>query len=170
MGKVTNLYSHKIKLNESVALSANIGILAVFFTFMGGIVSFIFYYLFDEYGPDDKPPRNIEWEKHSTLRKLADITLEVVCIGLVSFWLTYFVNSTAPIFPVRSDLAAYVDTYTTGMFFMYTVFLFANDLTSKLKYVYNEHLGLHFDKLFPNSGSILDLNLSYKTEKTNETS
>ena len=170
MGKSVNLYSHKIKFNESFALSANIGFLAIFFTFMGGIVSFVLYYLFDEYGPDDKPPRHLEWEKHSLFRKLADVSLEVVSIGLISFWLTYFINSSVPIIPVNPGLASYVDTYTTGMFFMYTVFLFTNDLTSKLKHLYNKHLGIHFDKLFPNSGSILDLNLSYKTEKTNETS
>jgi len=170
MGKTTNLYSHKIKFNESLGLSANLAFLAIFFTFMGGIVSFILYYLFDEYGPDDKPPRNMQWEKHSLFRKLADVSLEVVSIGLLSFWLTYFVNTSIPIIPVSPVLAPYVDTYTTGMFFMYTVFLFASDLTSKLKFIYNEILGKHFDRIFPNAGSILDFNLSYKTEKSNETS
>jgi len=170
MGKTINLYSHKIKFNESFALSANIGFLAVFFTFMGGIVSFILYYLFDEYGPDDKPPRHLEWEKRPMIQKLMDVSLEVVLLGLISFWLTYFINSSIPIIPVSSGLAPYVDTYTTGMFFMYTVFLFTNDLSSKLKYIYNASLGAQFDKLFPNSGSILDLNLSYKTEKSNQSS
>jgi hypothetical protein len=170
MAKNINLYSHKIKFNESFALSANIGFLAIFFTFMGGIVSFILYYIFDEYGPDDTPPRHLEWEKHSLFRKITDVSLEVVSIGLVSFWLIYFINSSVPIIPVSPSLAPYVDTYTSGMFFMYTIFLFANDLNSKIKHLYNTYIGRHFDKLFPNSGSVLDLNLSYKTEKTNETS
>ena len=55
---------------------------------------------------------------------------------------------------------------------MFTIFLFMNDLSSKLTYIYNEHLGKHFDWIFPNSGSILDLSLSYtkKPRKTDETS
>jgi hypothetical protein len=170
MGKAVNLYSHKIKFNESFGLSANLAFLAIFFTFMGGIVSFILYYLFDEYGPDDTPPRNLEWEKRSLFRKVADVSLEVVSIALLSFWLTYFINSSIPIIPLSPALATYVDTYTTGMFFMYTVFLFSNDLNSKLKFIYNETLGKQFDKIFPNVGSILDFNLSYKTEKTNQSS
>jgi hypothetical protein len=156
-----SLYSHSIGSRDALNLTLNICILAIFFTFIGGFISYIFYYIFDEYGPDDEPKRGMEWEKHSFIRKVADIGLEITSIGVVSFWLTYFINTTAPIFPVRADLVSFVDTYTTGMFFMYTVFLFTNDLSSKLRHIYNEHVGDHFDVLFPSHGSIWDLNLRY---------
>jgi len=136
-------------------------LLAIFYTFLGAFVSFVFYYIFDEYGPDDEPKRGMEWEKHSALRQIADISLEITLIGVVSFWLTYYFNTSAPIFPVRSSLVSFVDTYTTGMFFMFTIFLFTNDLSSKLRYVYNEYVGYHFDVIFPAYGSIWDLNLRY---------
>jgi hypothetical protein len=160
-----SLYSHRIHSGEAFNLTANIVVLSVIFTFIGGFVSYVFYYIFDEYGPDDTPKRGMEWEKHSTLRKVADISLEITAIGLVSFWLTYFVNTNAPIFPVSHDLVSFIDTYTTGMIFMYTVFLFSNDLSSKLRHLYNENIGGHFDMIFPKYGSIWDMNLSYS--KTN---
>jgi hypothetical protein len=158
---VQKMYSQKIGPYEMVNLTLNIGILSIFFTFFGAFVSYIFYYIFDEYGPDDEPKRGMEWEKHSALRQIADISLEITLIGVVSFWLTYYFNTSAPIFPVRSSLVSFVDTYTTGMFFMFTIFLFTNDLSSKLRYVYNEYVGYHFDVIFPAYGSIWDLNLRY---------
>jgi len=168
--KVSSLYSHSIGYKDILPITINILVLSVFFTFVGGFISFVFFYIFDEYGPDDEPKRGMDWEKHSLLRKVLDISLEITCIGLVSFWLTYFINTTAPIFPIRHDLASYIDTYTTGMFFMYTVFLFTNDLSSKLRHLYNEYVGGHFDTIFPTHGSIWDMNLSYHSSKTKQQS
>jgi hypothetical protein len=162
--KISSLYSHTIGWSDIFPITANIVFLSIFFTFMGGFISFVFYYIFDEYGPDDKPKRGMGWENHSLIRKIADISLEITCIGLVSFWLTYMINTTAPIFPIRHDLASYIDTYTTGMFFMYTVFLFTNDLSSKLRHVYNDYIGVHFDT----HGSIWDMNLTFRRTKTKQ--
>ena len=170
VGYTKNLYTHsKLGLWNSVSLSANIALLAIFYTFLGAFVSFIFYYIFDEYGPEDDPPRNKEWENTPSWFQIFDVCVEVVIIALISFWITFTINTSAPIFPVRSDLSSYVDTYTTGMFFMYTVFLFTSDLSNKLTFLYNNLLGKQFDKLFPNAGSILTLNLHYAPRKTNET-
>jgi hypothetical protein len=170
VGYSKKLYSHSnLGLTDVLTLSSNIALLAIFYTFLGGFVSFIFYYIFDEYGPDDEPPRNKEWENLPAWFQILDVSVEVVIIALISFWITFTINTSAPIFPVRSDLSSYVDTYTTGMFFMYTVFLFTSDLTSKLIFLYNNLLGKQFDTLFPNAGSILTLNLHYAPRKTNET-
>jgi hypothetical protein len=149
-------------------LSGNVILLAIFYTFLGGLVSFILYYTFDEYGPGDKPPRNVDWEHKSVWYKLYDVCLEVSVIALISFWSTYFINTNAEIIPVRVELSSLVDTYTTGMFFMFTVFLFMNDLSNKLIHLYNEFIGIHFDRIFPNAGSILDFSLHYSPRKTDE--
>lgn len=163
------LYNHKIAWKDFGSLCADIAILAIFYTFFGALVSYGFYYLFDEYGPEDDPPRGKDWEKHSIWYQLYDICFEIALIALVSFWVTFNINTRAPIFPVPSHLAAYVDTYSTGMFFMFTIFLFMDDLSSKLKFVYNKILGDHFDWIFPNTGSILNLSLRYDKTKTNHT-
>ena len=165
-----NLYTNKIRWKDIFSLSGNIAFLSIAYTFVGGLVSFVFYYLFDEYGPTDHPPRGMEWEKKSVAYKLYDICVEIALIGLISFWLTFTINTRAPIIPVPVHLASFVDSYTTGMFFTFTIFLFMNDLSNKLMYVYKKYLGKHFEWMFPNEGSILDLSLRYgprKTDKTN---
>ena len=164
-----NLYKDKIRWKDVLSLSGNIAFLSIVYTFVGALVSFVFYYLFDEYGPTDEPARGMEWEKKSMWYQMYDICFEIAVIGLISFWLTFTINTSAPIIPVPVHLAAFVDTYTTGMFFMFTIFLFMNDLSSKLVYVYNEYLGKHFDWIFPNGGSILDLSLHYKPRNTDKT-
>lgn len=167
VGYSKNLYKHsKLQWDDWIALSGNIAFLSVLYTFLGGLVSFIFYYIFDEYSPDTEPPRNKEWEKAPTWYQILDVCVEVILTGLLSFWITFTLNSSAPIIPVRSDLSSYVDTYTTGMFFMYTVFLFTTDMSNKLKFLYTDVFGSYFDKIFPNAGSLLTLNLHYTARKT----
>jgi hypothetical protein len=168
--RVQRLFSYKISLHDFFGLSLNIASLATFYTFFGAFISFIFYYLFDEYAPTDNPPRGMEWEKKGALYQIYDCVVEIILIALVSFWITFAINTSAPIFPVRADLSSFVDTYTTGMFFMYTIFLFMNDLSSKLMYLFNNVIGGHFDRLFPNAGSILDLSLRYNAPSSKRTS
>ena len=170
MAMYTGTLYKGVNLNWSdiFSLSANVMLLAIFYTFLGAFVSFLLYYLFDEYGPDEKPPRDLGWEKHPTWYKLYDVCVEVSIIALTSFWSTYIINTSAEIIPVRSELSSFVDTYTTGMFFMFTVFLFMNDLSSKLIFLYNDVIGKQFDWLLPNQGSILNLSLSYGPRKTDE--
>jgi len=170
VGYSKKLYTHSnLSLTDAMTLSSNIALLSIFYTFLGAFVSFVFYYIFDEYGPDDNPPRNKEWQNTPSWFQILDVCVEVVIIALISFWITFTINTSAPIFPVRSDLSSYVDTYTTGMFFMYTVFLFTSDLSNKLIFLYNNLLGKQFDFIFPDAGSILTLNLHYSPRKTNET-
>jgi magnesium-transporting ATPase (P-type) len=156
-GKV---YNHTINTKDALALSGNIVILSVFYCFVGSMLSYVLYYLFDEYDPNDK--RGLEWEKRTTFYQIADVSTEIAIIALVSFWLVFTINTSAPIIPVPTHFAAFVDTYTTGMFFMYSVFIFLSDLTSKLKYLYETHLANRFSRVFPNKGSLLDMSLHYE--------
>ena len=148
-----NVFKERLYGTDIRNLSLNIAILAVLYAGLGTLVSFIFYYLFDEY--DDK------WKSSSLAYKLYDITVEISLMALIAFWAVFTINTSAPILPVRHAMASYVDTYTSGMFFMYTVFLFMDSLGSKLKYLYEEYLGDHFNYIFPDQGSILDGTLRY---------
>ena len=154
------VYNHTIHTGDALALSANIIILSVFYCFIGSLLSYVLYYIFDEYNPDEK--LGLEWEEKSLFYQVGGVSSEIAIIAIVSFWLVFIINTSAPIIPVPQHLAAFVDTYTTGMFFMYSVFIFMNDLSNKLKYLYETQLAHRFDKIFPNKGSFLDMTLRYE--------
>lgn len=154
------VYNHTIYTRDALALSTNIAILSVFYVFFGSLISFVLYYLFDEYDPTSQEEK--EWETKSTFYQLSDIAVEVIIIGLASFWLVFTINTSAPIIPVPHHLAAFVDTYTTGMFFMFSVFIFLSSLSAKLRYIFEKHVSSYFDKWLPNKGSILDFSLHYE--------
>ena len=137
---VRTLYNHTMKWGDALSVSTNIAFLSVFYCFVGAFLSYTLYYLFEEF--------DTEWQEKPVLYQLTDVSLEVVIIALTSFWLTFAVNRYAPIFPVRDDLAGFVDAYTTGLIFMLSVFIFLHGLTSKLTFLYDTHVSHHFDKLF----------------------
>jgi hypothetical protein len=144
---------------DAFALTANIAMLAIVYTILGSFMSFIFYYLFDEY--DLWHERGLDWEKKSLTYQVADLLIEVALIAVVSFWSTFFVNERFPIIPVNVRFAEYIDTYSTGLFFMYTIFIFVDSFGYKLQYVISRIFGPTFDKWLPDSGSIVDLSLHW---------
>ena len=154
-----NVYNHKIYMKDALALTGNIAFLSVFYVFVGSLLSFVLYYIFDDYDPKDEQEQ--KWATRSSLYQFGDVALEVMMIGLVSFWLVFYINTSAPIIPVPKHFAEFVDTYTTGMFFMFSVFIFLGSLSAKLTYLFEKHLGKHFDKWFPQKGHLLELNLRY---------
>jgi hypothetical protein len=153
-----NVFHHTLYSSDIQNLSLNIALLSVLYAFLGGVVSFVFHYLFDEFGED--------WKSKSTMFQLFDIAVEVALLALIAFWTVFTINTSAPIFPVRREMAAFVDTYTSGMFFMYAIFVFMDDLGEKLKYMYGKTLDKSFKKVVPTVGSILDFSLRFPSEKT----
>ena len=163
MAKTTHAYTvHAIQLSagDAARVTGNIAIFSVVYTLAGALLSYVLYYLFDVY--DDK---NKEWEEKGLTYQLFDVSVEVAVIGIVAFWLVYFMNISTPIIPVRKGLEDFVDSYTAGLFFMFAIFIFLGDLTNKLKYIFDTFLGIHFDFLFPAEGSILDGTLRYSNEQ-----
>jgi hypothetical protein len=148
-----NVFPHKLYTSDIRNLSLNIAVLSIVYAFLGGIVSFVFHYLFDEF--DDS------WKAKSTTFQLFDIAVEVSLLALIAFWSVFTINTSAPIFPVRREMAAFVDTYTSGMFFLYAIFIFMDDLGEKLKFVYEKHFDTPLKAVLPTQGSILDLSLRY---------
>jgi len=152
---------HEIKLSPGDALrvSGNIAIFASLYTLAGGLMSFFLYYMFDMYDPDKQ--KGLEWEKKGLAFQLFDVAVEIAIVGVGAFWLVYFINTSAPIIPIRHGLEDFVDSYTSGMFFMFAVFMFMTDLSHKLKYLFQLGLGEMFDHYLPEQGSILDGTLTY---------
>lgn len=154
--------SLRMSYNEMWRVTINASLLAIFYTLLGVFVSFVLYYVFDEY--DDK------WKNHSIGFQLADVSLEISILSIIAFWSAHVIEIAPPVLYVRKELDLLVDSYISGIFYVFAVFVFMNDLTEKLKFIFDTSLGNHFAKIFPQHGSIIDLSLSYSPpRKTNET-
>ena len=156
-----NIHTVHLSMGDSMRVTANIVIFSIMYAMAGGLLSFILYYLFDTY----KPPESTEWETKGLVFQITDIALEIAIIGLVAFWLVYFINTSTPIIPIRRGLEDFVDSYTSGLFFMFAIFIFLDDFSNKMKYVFNHFLGHIFDKIFPAEGSIIDGTLRYSEKQ-----
>ena len=138
---------------EIFNISLNSMLLALVYTFLGAIMSFVLYYLFDEFNDD--------WKKRSLFFKVADVSLEISILSLSCFWTSYHISHNSVIFKVGSKSATLIDNYTSSLFFLFAVFIFLDGLTYKLQYIHNEILAPLFNRIFPKYGSIIDLSLSY---------
>ena len=156
-----NIHRVQLSMDDSMRVTANITIFSIMYAIAGGFLSFVLYYLFDTY----KPPESTEWEKKGLAFQFTDIALEISIIGLVAFWLVYFINVSTPIIPIRKGLEDFVDSYTSGLFFMFAIFIFLDDFSNKMKYVFNHFLGNIFDRVFPAEGSIIDGSLRYSEKQ-----
>lgn len=130
-----------MKFQEIVGVTLNTGILAVFYTAIGGVISYLLYYFVDEHDE--------EWEKKPLWYQVGDVSLQLALIGNIAFWITYVIREAAPIFPISKVLDELVDTYTSGVFFAYAMFLFIDFLDSKIKFIYHKVLDTHLEKMFP---------------------
>jgi hypothetical protein len=122
------------------------------------------YHIFDTHDSN--------WEKRPLWFQLSDVSLETAILSLVAFWSAQLIEIAPPVFPVRKELDILVDSYVSGIFFIFAIFLFLDELTTKYKYLFDKLLKPHFNKIFPQYGSIIDFSLSYqprKTDKTNST-
>jgi hypothetical protein len=130
-----------MELFEIIGVTLNTGILAVFYTVIGGIVSYLLYYFIDEHDE--------EWENKSTLYQVSDVSVQLAVVGTIAFWLTFIIKEAPPIFPVTRELDSLVDTYMSGVFFAYSMFLFLDFLDSKIKFLYHKVFDMHLEKMFP---------------------
>ena len=143
----------RMNRREMLFVTGNSAILAIFYTMLGAVVSYILYYLVDEF--DDK------WKERSLTFKVADVSFEIAVLSIIAFWSGHIIELAPPVLPVRKELDILVDGYISGIFYIFAVFIFMDSLTEKMKYLFEELLGTHFMKIFPQYGSILDLSLSY---------
>lgn len=114
-------------------LSVNLVFVAIFYVFLGAAVSYVLWRIFPNY--------NEEWKRKSAWSKLFDVSAEISTIVIISFWLTYFVNSMIPILPVSSALEWYVESFGGQVVFLYAVFVFMENLDDKLIHVFEEFFG-----------------------------
>jgi hypothetical protein len=148
-------------------VTMNSSLLAMFYTLLGVFVSYVLYHLFDSYD-------EVWIEQRSTLFKITDVSLEISILAVIAFWSAHIIQGAAPFFPVRRELDTLVDGYISGIFYIFAIFMFMDELTEKLKHLFHELFNAPFSKYFPQHGSIVDLSLSYtplpkKTDATKPT-
>lgn len=144
-----------MQLIEFLGGTLNISILAVFYTIFGAVMSYLEYNLFDDYTK--------EWEKQGPLYQTADIAIELSFIGISSFWLTYFIRDSAPIFSIHKILDHEIDTYISGLFFAFAMFVFLEDLAKKIRYMFDEYFKSYFTRLIPEEWTITKFLFMRKT-------
>ena len=160
---VNRIHTVHVRRGDALAVSANIVLFSLVYAAAGAILSFIFYYTFDVYNPKKEDGR--DWENKGMFFQIADVVIEISLVSVAAFWLVHYINTTTPIIPVRRGLEHFIDSYTSGLFFFFTIFIFLDDLSNKLKYVFHQLLDHVFDNYFPAGGSILDGTLSYTPEQ-----
>lgn len=140
--------------SEIAKISINLAVLGVAYIALGLFISYIFYYLFDEF--DD------EWKKKSVWFKVIDVCVEVALVVLCAYWVSQAIESLPPIVPIPLPIAREIESYTADFFFVLALFLFLDELTNKLKYLQEFFFDTYFTSYFPQYGSIIDLSLSYE--------
>jgi len=144
----------RMSWKEAVYVTINASLLAIMYTLFGALISYIFYHIFDEFDEN--------WKKRSEVYKITEVTVEVIIIAIIAFWSAFYIEKLQPFVPVRKELDTLVDGFISGIFFIFAIFLFIDQLTDKLKYLYHDYLGEHAGRFFPQYGSIIDFSLSYK--------
>jgi len=130
-----------MKVAEIVGVTLNAGILSIFYTALGGILSYLLDYFVDR--------TDTNWESKPIWFQIGDVSLQLSVIGILAFWVTYIIKVAPPIFSVRKELDSLVDTYISGVFFAYAMFLFITFLDDKIKFIYNKLIGAHLETMFP---------------------
>ena len=143
---------------EIIGGTLNIVILSIFYTVFGALISYLIYHLFEDH--------TLEWEQSSPFYQFGDVATELSLIGIAAYWTTHLIRDHPPIFPVSRELDRQIDTYISGVFFAFAMFLFLGDLSTKIQFLYNKYLNSHFVKLIPEKWSLLKSNI--KSSKTNK--
>lgn len=138
---------------ENLAITGNAAILAIIHTAYGAFISYVLYYLFDEF--DDA------WKARSTLYQVTDVSVEIMLIAIFGYWASEITLLIPAFFPTSKENELSVDIWVSGIFFVIALFLFLGELTEKLKFIQNKFFEGLFSDIFPKYGSIVDMNLSY---------
>ena len=133
---------------EFFSITVDVIVLALLYTTIGIVTSFVLHYTFDELDE--------EWKKRSTLYHLADVTLEISLLATVSFWSSVVITYFKPVLPVTKTFDSLIDNYVSSTFFLFAIFVFMDDLSAKLQHINHKHLAPIFDEIFPTHRSILD--------------
>lgn len=124
--------------------SLNAAFIALFYVLLGVFLSFVLHYLFDEYDEI--------WKTRPTWYKFLDVSLEIILLAVSAFVSARFISLAPPLFKVPPHLDDLVDTYISGNFYIFSIFVFMDELTEKLKHIYTGLFGRSFDLYLDSTG------------------
>lgn len=113
---------------HGVSLTINLIVLGVFYVVLGFFVSYAIGLFFPDYTE--------EWKKEPLWLRVADVTAEVSLLVVAAFWVTYFARFVIPVIPLKPSLEHYLEQYAGNTMFIYAIFIFFNDLSDKLIYLF----------------------------------
>jgi len=126
--KNTGLSSLPKVEGHAISLTINLILLSIFYVVIGFFVSYGIGVFFPDYTD--------EWKKEPLWLRVADVTAEVSLLVVVSFWVTYVARLVIPVVPLKPALEHYLEQYAGNTMFMYAIFIFFNDLSDKLLFLF----------------------------------
>jgi hypothetical protein len=118
---------------QIVPLMANLAFMTVFYLFIGAGVSYAFAELTPDY--DEK------WRALPRIYRVADVTLELIAIVILAFWISYITRFLIPIVPLSPKLETYVESFGVQLAFLYAIFIFLGTLDDKMVHAFQDIFG-----------------------------
>lgn len=115
---------------QSVSLMLNLAAMTVFYLFLGAAVSYLFARLVPKYDE--------EWKSQPRLYRITDVTVELVVIVIVAFWISYLTRVLIPVVPLSPKLETYVESFGVQLAFLYAIFIFLETLDDKMIHAFKD--------------------------------
>ena len=110
------------------SLTINLVILGLLNAALGFFVSYGIGLLFPDFTD--------EWKKEPAWVQWSDVITEVSLLVIAAFWVTYLVRFIIPVVPLRPSLEHYIEEYGSNFMFLYAVFIFFDDLSDKMLFLF----------------------------------
>ena len=110
------------------SLTINLVVLGLFNAGLGFFVSYAIGVLFPDFTD--------EWKKEPAWIQWSDVIAEISLLVIAAFWVTYLVRFIIPIVPLRPALEHYVEQYAGNFMFLYAIFIFFDDLSDKMIFLF----------------------------------
>ncbi len=115
---------------QIVPLMLNLAFMTVFYLFLGAGVSYAF--------ANVAPKFDDEWKKQPSWYRVADVTLELVLIVILAFWISYLTRILIPVVPLSPRLETYVESFGVQLAFLYAIFIFLETLDDKMIHAFQD--------------------------------
>lgn len=115
---------------QVVALVANLAFITVFYLFLGAWVSYVFAAV--------TPKFDEEWKKQPRVYRVAEVTIELIAIVLLAFWISYLTRVIIPVVPLSPKLETYIESFGVQLAFLYAIFIFLGTLDDKMVHAFQD--------------------------------
>jgi hypothetical protein len=84
------------------------------------------------------PKYDETWKSQPQWYRIADVTLELVVIVIIAFWISYMTRVLIPVVPLSSRLETYVESFGVQLAFLYAIFIFLETLDDKMIHAFQD--------------------------------